>query len=68
MSVRLYSLEANGRTLCRVTMESPRWLPVRPRVPRCWLRLLAGKALREFFNPSQYLGCNDTSTGSPIFN
>jgi len=65
--MQLYALTVNKRTICEVTMDVPRWLPVKPRVPRSWLRMLAAQALREFFDHPQYLGC-EARTGSPILN
>lgn len=65
--MQLYELRVNNRTICEVTMDVPSWLPVKPRVPRSWLRMLAAQALHEFFRRPEYLGC-DTRTGSPILN
>ena len=65
--MKLYSLAVNNNVICEVTMEVPHWLPVRPAIPRRWLRDLAAQALCEFFKRSPYLQCDD-STGSSIFN
>ena len=65
--MKLYSLAVNNRTVCEVSVETPQWMPVKPRVPKSWLRMLAAQALREFFIRPPYLGC-DTRTGSPILN
>lgn len=65
--MKLYELAVNNEVICEVTMDVPAWLPVKPRVPRTWLRVLAAQAFREFFNRPQYLRC-DARKGSPILN
>ena len=65
--MKLYKLAVNNRLICEVEMDVPEWLPVKPRLPRSWLRTVAAQALREFFSGPKYLGC-DTRTGSPILN
>ena len=65
--MKLYSLVANGREVCSVEVESPSWLPVRPRVPKYWLRKVIVKALALNLAQPAYLRY-DRSTGSPILN
>jgi hypothetical protein len=45
--ITLYHLDENGRTVLEVSAYAPRWLPVRPTVPRHWLRFLLKQVLDE---------------------
>jgi hypothetical protein len=47
--VTLAKLQINGETICEVTAEAPDWLPVRPRLPRAWLRALFAAAFRSYY-------------------
>lgn len=67
--MKLCSLVVNGREICEVEVETPAWLPVRPTVPKHWLRTILARALRPYFPPQpSYLECHDRSTGSAILN
>jgi hypothetical protein len=47
--MRLYSLQVNEATVCAVEMDTPDWMPVRPRLNGMWLRSVVGHALRSYF-------------------
>lgn len=67
--MKLYSLVANGREICEVEIETPSWLPVRPTVPKQWLRTVLARALHQCFPPEPtYLECHDRSTSSAVLN
>jgi len=69
--MKLYSLAVNERVVCSVEVESPAWLPVRPRVPKTWLASVVSRALllNDYFAPQPtYLGWYDRSTSSPFLN
>jgi hypothetical protein len=46
---RLYTLAVSGETLLEVDMETPAWLPVRPKANRRWIRTLMVTALKDYF-------------------
>lgn len=48
--MRLYSLAINGSPLVEVEIDTPAWLPVRPRINQRWLRSLVSKALGRYFS------------------
>ena len=58
---KLYSLNANGQTVVEVYVQTPRWLQVRPRVPRSWLRDLVA-----FVLPERLEGCSYGDDGSRL--
>lgn len=67
--MKLYSLAVNDREICSVEIESPDWLPVRPRVPKAWLASIVVRALRRcFVQQPTYLEWHDRSTSSAILN
>lgn len=45
----LYQLQENNRTVLEISAYAPRWLPVRPSVPKPWLRSVLQQALDERF-------------------
>jgi len=47
--MKLLSLDINGQAGCSVTMPGASWLPVRPRLPKSWLRSLYSSVLRSYF-------------------
>lgn len=51
--MRLYSLNVNGQPVCEVEMDSPEWMPVRPRLNGVWLRSLVSQALRRYFSANK---------------
>lgn len=46
--MRLYSLAINGVSLVEVDVETPAWLPVKPRLSKRWLRGVVTSALRHY--------------------
>lgn len=66
--MKLYSLAVNQQEICSVEIESPAWLPVRPRVPKVWLASIVAQAWRRCFLPPVYLECHDRSTSSATLN
>ncbi len=50
--MRLYSLAINGEPLVEVEVETPAWLPVRPRLDKKWLHALVLQVLRRYFKRS----------------
>lgn len=49
LMTRLYTLAVNEQAIVAIDMDVPDWLPVRPRLNRCWLRGLISAALRRYF-------------------
>lgn len=49
MKVEIYSLAINGEPVVEITVDVPRWLPVRPVADRQWLRPIVAAAVRDYF-------------------
>jgi len=49
LMTRLYTLRVEGQTLLEVDVETPSWLPVRPKLSRRWVKTLVVSALKEYF-------------------
>jgi hypothetical protein len=46
----VYELSFSDRRICGIDVETPSWLPVRPRIRHGWLRFLVAAALHQYFN------------------
>ena len=51
---KLYALSVNEQPVVEVYVDSPPWIPVRPRVPRRWLRDLVALVLPERLEGRSY--------------
>lgn len=47
MRVTAYSLKVNGQQVAEVEVETPGWLPVKPKINRTFLLAVASRALRQ---------------------